>query len=557
MLNSKQFKGFLLMKIKFIPMFFISLTSLVGCKNNSFTKALIPFLNEKCNTEFTTEVLTFNDAGPVTYVSLNDAFKTTKYIQAKYLNAPGYNYSINYDNALVTLNNGVTIKYDVNNETITISDHFLAVWYKETFLSDYPDVKEYDSNEINFIAKSNLGNYRYKNSVETIISLKKYGFDIKKENNKIYIPFQIHNDIFNSASGFACTLLKNIMYCCEADTTNLKELIKENALDITPEILDYNYRETCFNLDLNYGLKNEHFIDSFDESLTANGHRRKMLESVEGYQDALSYFIAYNLDDIHSSFNESSPSAAKDFTRYVGPCHAAELKTSIELMLSRPEFDAYEKYDDTAFITFGRFKSLNEESYIIPEQMPDEFDTQNLFTYSYKKISEDSEIKNVIIDMSLNAGGDARCLCYLMGMLTGNTSSLAIRDTVDNSILVDNFVSDANLDHKYDINDKLFANKRIYILTSESSFSCGNALPCFLHDNMNVTICGKRSGGGACNVISCSNVIGSVYSISSPLKLSVAYNGTFYSIDRGIDPDINIEYKDFYNRPKLLTILGL
>ena len=66
----------------------------------------------------------------------------------------------------------------------------------------------------------------------------------------------------------------------------------------------------------------------------------------------------------------------------------------------------------------------------------------------------------------------------------------------------------------------------------------------------------NNSGGGACVVLSCCSASGTIFQVSGTKQISVVRNGSFYNVDRGIEPDIYISRpEDFYNRPALVERL--
>ena len=64
-----------------------------------------------------------------------------------------------------------------------------------------------------------------------------------------------------------------------------------------------------------------------------------------------------------------------------------------------------------------------------------------------------------------------------------------------------------------------------------------------------VTLLGRKSGGGACVVQPAVAADGTVYQYSSRYRLSTVKNGSYYSIDQGVEPDFVIsDPAHFYDR---------
>ena len=114
--------------------------------------------------------------------------------------------------------------------------------------------------------------------------------------------------------------------------------------------------------------------------------------------------------------------------------------------------------------------------------------------------------------------------------------------------------ADVNLDHEFDEKDTLAGRGlNLYCLTSPASFSCGNLVPWAFKEDGRVTLLGKVTGGGACVVFNRASAWGTSFQISGPMRLSFVKNGSYYDVDRGVEPDHIIDsYDHFYNR-ELLT----
>ena len=123
-------------------------------------------------------------------------------------------------------------------------------------------------------------------------------------------------------------------------------------------------------------------------------------------------------------------------------------------------------------------------------------------------------------------------------------SVISINDSITGTQGMNAYRVDANLDHKFDDSDAL-GNRRLYCLTSRTSFSCGNLLPCLFKNSGKVSLIGQKSGGGACVVAPISLADGTVFRISGAKRLDYVKNGTFYSIDQGADPDFAISDLSF------------
>ena len=120
------------------------------------------------------------------------------------------------------------------------------------------------------------------------------------------------------------------------------------------------------------------------------------------------------------------------------------------------------------------------------------------------------------------------------------------------SSLIYNF--DGNADGEFgDEKDSLGMSTHVYCLISPKSFSCGNFVPAVLKNSNRATLIGERSGGGACVVLPLCTADGNIFSISGNQKISTVQNGTFYSVDQGVEPDYVISNPEHLYDRKYLT----
>ena len=97
------------------------------------------------------------------------------------------------------------------------------------------------------------------------------------------------------------------------------------------------------------------------------------------------------------------------------------------------------------------------------------------------------------------------------------------------------------------------ADRKIFCLTSPCTFSNANMVACMLKDTHKVTMMGRTSAGGSCEVLYASSAWGSSFTISSLKRSSFLKNGSFYDIDRGADPDYQISTPEKYYDRQALT----
>ncbi|MBQ9299868.1 MAG: hypothetical protein IJ214_05085, partial [Clostridia bacterium] len=178
-------------------------------------------------------------------------------------------------------------------------------------------------------------------------------------------------------------------------------------------------------------------------------------------------------------------------------------------------------------------------------------DTIGLVIYAHHRITRDnSPIKNVVLDLSNNLGGDVDAALYVISWFLGE-APFSVKDTFTGAQSTAIYRADVNLDRLFDENDTL-TGKNLFCLISPVSFSCGNLVPAVFKSSQRVTLLGSTSGGGSCTVLHLSTAYGTIFQISSPQRMSFMKNGSFYDIDQGIAPDYYINHIDnYYDRPAL------
>jgi len=230
-------------------------------------------------------------------------------------------------------------------------------------------------------------------------------------------------------------------------------------------------------------------------------------------------------------------------------------------MVSPNEFGS--SISNTAYITFDMFTGtiLSMDPYSLTEEQIEQMatgmaDTIPLIIYAHRQITrENSPIENVVLDLSNNTGGAVDTAVFVIAWYLGE-ADLAYQDQNTGLLSALTYRADVNLDREFDERDVL-TGKNLYCLISPVSFSCGNLVPASFKSSQKVTLIGRKSGGGSCNVKFASTVWGSFFNMSGEKNLSILKNGSMYDIDQGIDPDYYLsKLSHFYDRQKLTEIIN-
>ena len=338
--------------------------------------------------------------------------------------------------------------------------------------------------------------------------------------------------------------------------------------EMSAELAWFNYYELCLTLDYLYGLKEAHDISSFDNMFFETGYKGLLTSTDPNVVDgALNDFINYYLDDLHSGLQ--FPSYRADSIQTVGGMGLYSISDSETKDLFKTARDAadhtiltYEEFGNTAYITFDSFNLFHAMDYYngvtnVPED-PSEpaLDTVALIIDAHQKICrENSPIENVVLDLSLNGGGDIDAAAFVSSWFLGD-ATFSIRSSLTGAISTGTYRADTNLDRVFDEQDTI-ADKNLFCIIGPYSFSCGNLVPNLMKSSHKVTLLGRTTGGGSCSALSLTSSDGAMFQISSPYRMSYLKNGSYYDIDTGIDPDcVIVKPENFYDREALTDYIN-
>ena len=494
---------------------------------------------------------------------------------------PDYKIELDDQNPVVimTRESGYPVSLDFDDDVISFMDYAAFMHNSEdSTLLDLLSIAGYDreGNPMLFRRDKEKSFDRY-GDVKTI-DLSAYGIDMFSVGEDYFIPLQTVNDVFfYPAAGIGllyngeAVFLANAQQLCDLNTgerTPLGELYYSvPARQRSDTLAEYTYNELCLVLDLLYGLKGSHDISSFrqvfweigfDEALSGN-------DPVDADR-ALQQFIDYYLDDLHSGFMLSSPLLGEQeiVPESIGSATRKIYENVFRYESAREavygeEVPGYEEVGNTAYITFDEFRVVFDDAgeyydwYRVGD-IPE--DTLGLITYAHEQITrEGSPIENVVLDLSCNIGGAVDAAVFVLSWFLGD-AQVSVKDMASGALTTAVYRADVNLDKVFDDEDTV-EERKLYCLISPVSFSCGNLVPAALKSSQKVTLLGKTSGGGSCEVQPLSTAYGTVFQISGRLRMSFLKNGSFYDIDQGVDPDFYIDDVDnYYNREALTDYIN-
>lgn len=347
------------------------------------------------------------------------------------------------------------------------------------------------------------------------------------------------------------------------------------------KMADFTYDLLRFQFDHYYGLKDDKGYDDFDAYVSSKG-LKESLHSLDNttYDKALATLLMTHIDDGHTSYTLPSIFSGKtktDGQEYVketiGPRYKGLLQKRAEYIALREKtLGAPEGTDLRGYFTKGntaviRFDGFEAPGTIIGNNKPDGMETVDPLAYianhdipaafdaSFYRISNNKDIKNVVIDLTCNGGGSVMVIPYIAAHFSKDPVIYS-EDLAMGVKKEFHYTVDLNHDKIYGGEGDSYEGKyNFYVLTSDFSFSCASFLPA-VAKGLGVKLIGKRSGGGACSVGSFSDGCGSVYNLSSPQRTIYKTGDSFTHIDSGVPVDHELDSSSWYNLEALNTFLN-
>lgn len=361
---------------------------------------------------------------------------------------------------------------------------------------------------------------------------------------------------------------------------------------------EYAYYATCLLLDLCYGHKEEKNITTFDEYFTRINTKKSLLSTnPSDVQMAETIVFCYLFDSGHDAFfsrrsvfaeveddqKEKTDEIIDDMKEseegqelfeedkkaesgeendaltdtlfgaleergYKIPELAPLMAWSTFMNFVKPkkyESERLDYADDTAVIYFDAFKNDPERDLSFYLDMPKEEDVaKSNFAFFYRcfeDIKKHDEVKNVVINLSSNGGGDATGLISILGFLSKDGEvKFTNLDMTTNSYREEYYHVDTNIDGVADDKDGYGGKYDFFIMTSGSSYSCGNALPYFAQQAGLAKVIGAKPGGGDCVVGTFTDAYGGNGAYSGELKLGKQEASGFVSNEKATTLDYDM-----------------
>ena len=429
----------------------------------------------------------------------------------------------------VTAQNGEMIA-DVQKDTLYFADY-------EAFCSNASN-KEGSTTIVTY-ARSHDNSY-YTEPGEVVFDLGSYGIDVLEYGDKVYLPLATFCILFASNYSNGEYVGGKLCYLHSMDNMNVDGYFDKSSvyqsLTRSKELARFTYANLCFVFDFFYGRPTSALLAAsvdeigFDATLENYSDDTRLAKQALLSTNRCEYFAGlciltdYFCDGGHTSLHSDPLGEAALYPS--SPLFSAflALMQTSEEPLYKTAKTCYLKAVDRilhkgstqeiraqALAAYEPSLTWNDGSalYVSGSSALFVFDSFTVNTAAQFKeavdFAEAQGLKNFVIDVSCNGGGLVASGYYMMTLMlakaTGqNTFSTYTTNTTTGSVSKAVLEIDLNMDGVFDDADaEVSYDLNFAILSSKTSFSSGNLLPC-MAKSRGIAILGEQSGGGACSI---------------------------------------------------------
>ena len=413
-----------------------------------------------------------------------------------------------------------------------------------------------------------------------------YGINLRSDDAGVYFPFTTLADLYADLFGHnaACNGEK-VVFSSKDDYNKAgiegldEDFTAENLIkkgQRNADMIAYNYAELCFVVDHLYGFPTGSDFEAsilrvgLDKTLEADPMGQKVKEMLlsadmqdyVGGMDMLNAFlwdrghtVMWNLGKlpvVNKTFEQKYPDMYEFYQEKV--MFPTVMKNTQINSLAIPQRanifgdqNTYHKQGNTAICHFDSFGGTDEEAWNAfyngtaprPTMETSPGDPMVIFLDALEKADKDPDVKNLVIDLTVNLGGSSDVIVAMTSLFYGQSFFRAFNVITDQRTTW-YYDVDRNFDGKFDEKDNdVHYDLNFCILTSPLSFSCGNLMPALCKE-AGLLVAGQKSGGGNCGVGSYRTAEGFYYRISS--ARGHLNDENWQSIDGGITPNVIIDY---------------
>ncbi len=512
----------------------------------------------------------FDVAEDVPYVSVQD------YYEGFFNSAFGNFFSVDGDE-VTNRNNLASLVFDAEANEIYSEDFDQFINYSGLKIhSDIFSANDANSNAITSYCEEESS---YQKGEELVFDLSSYGMSLIRLDGEVYAPFSVLDTITVLPTGYRFVWNGENFFLaaeeCLYEGSALTEYGEECcsgplfSSSRSESFAEYNYRSFLFEMENFYGRFDDLGVSSLDTKFSAMGIRSNLLSRVPKTADEAIAKAINNLfcDGGHTYFNHRGfgckYSASEDQSLqqniYYGDDryqYASTVQNSLEYYRAQSKTPSTGLHiqGSTAVIRFDEFSlNLYGRSPSKKDVAKDSTSTFAIIYNAFKKIESNSNVKNVVFDVSLNGGGVAIALGQALSFMSDEPVELSFKNNHTGAVSKEAIYVDNDLDGDTEDHDSYAGKYNFYILTSVCSFSCGNAFPCVAKENGWAKIIGSKSGGGDCVVGSGITPDGTQFSMSSNISL-IHEDGT--SFDSGASVDYELPIESYYDLSALDSFLS-
>ena len=361
-------------------------------------------------------------------------------------------------------------------------------------------------------------------------------------------------------------------YCVVTEMYHLKE-----DSTIPSYLLNLNSNLFLYLLDNFYGLKDYKEINNATSYCQSIGTYERLFDTDDSIRTQAYAETLDRLDDNHTALVAGSyvwgnqNYIARQYGK--GCLKRSEIRGELTTIRKNTTSESYRNDDreilystdgKTAMLLFDQF-TYGTRDQVFNNDGTIKDDAGNYDSYfalldSFKKIAARGGVENVILDMSTNGGGVLGVLMKLLALISKNDmGNLYYLDASTNQLGIAKTQVDSNADGFYNADDCFGDDFNFYLLTSDCSYSCGNAFPFIAQKSETAKIIGQKSGGGEC-AVSIHYLPNGEYVYHSS-NLHIGYfdysSETFIGSESGASPDVLVVDRDeFYNVDALATYIA-
>ena len=468
-----------------------------------------------------------------------------------------------------SLPSGSYFAFDYTNDIFTSND--LVAF------SNHPD---FVSSTSKIFIQDKLNTTKSQPEIGTI-NLAKYSINVYFDDEDVYAPLTllssfsgsvaVYNIAYNGEEIFILDWYEMMGEQTTPDSysnyyTKIDDLTEARPVDLA----NYVYNELCMSFDSYRGYtKQMVFGDELFQTLGLDGlleqHHPKIKQYLlstdkEQYYQGLEALFTGLYDGGHTYLPSGSNAYERSKSKASRVSEFTTLFNKVNNIQNKKAYAYYSFYYDrpiggrsyyyyhpegnpTAYIGFPQFHVDYEgwdDYYKGLGPAPTNGDSFGYVLSCFKKAKQEG-VKNIVLDICSNGGGDTYANIGLLSLLNGGVGFDCSKDTFNKYDMVDEYIVDINLDGKYDEQDKEAAKSfdfNIGILTSYYSFSCANFFPACAKE-LGIKILGQKSGGGSCSICSQTTADGIPFIRSNFVMCS---NRAGDNIDGGVPVDYPIEY---------------